>query len=342
MHDWRHELDVDPLPWLLEEVDPGPRHLALRDLVGFAADDPALLAARRAAMSADPIASFFAAQDDEGWWVQPGNGYGPKYSGTVWSLMFLDQLGADGADPHVRRACEYVLAWTQTDSGGFGFSSSGRGRSVPSSAVHCLNGNLLHAMLDFGYAADARIQRSIDWQVAAVTGEGMDRWYSILPGPGLQCGGNQGPCAWGAVKVLLALTRIPASGRTTAVERAIDVTARFLLGQDPAEASYPHAAGSSPVNGSWFKLAFPLGYVTDVLQNVEALCAAGFAADPRLDHAFEWLLAQRDGQGRWRNGYAYQGKLVRDIDRQGQPSKWVTIRACRALKARAEARSQAR
>jgi hypothetical protein len=51
----------------------------------------------------------------------------------------------------------------------------------------------------------------------------------------------------------------------------------------------------------------------------------------------DWLLAQRDGDGRWRNRYSYAGKLVKDIDRQRQPSKWVTLRACRVPRAVREA-----
>ena len=94
--------------------------------------------------------------------------------------------------------------------------------------------------------------------------------------------------------------------------------------------------GNSKPNGSWFRLGFPSGYVTDVLQVLEALCEAGAAADPRLDHAVDWLLAQQDAQGRWANRYAYAGKMVVDIDEPGQPSKWVTLRACRVLRAVAE------
>ena len=95
-------------------------------------------------MTSHPIADMLAAQDPQGWWVNPGPGYGPKYRSTVWTLMFLDQLGADGADPRIRRACEYVLENTQASSGGFGIRG---GRTVhrpaPSTVVHCLNGNLL-------------------------------------------------------------------------------------------------------------------------------------------------------------------------------------------------------
>jgi hypothetical protein len=44
------------------------------------------------------------------------------------------------------------------------------------------------------------------------------------------------------------------------------------------------------------------------------------------------LLAKQDARGRWTNEYAYNGKTWVDIERQGQPSKWVTLRACRFLR----------
>jgi hypothetical protein len=91
--------------------------------------------------------------------------------------------------------------------------------------------------------------------------------------------------------------------------------------------------GNTRPSGSWFKLGFPSGYVADVLQNLEVLCELGFARDPRLDRAFEWLIAQADGD-RWRNRYAYRGKTVVPIDVQGASSKWVTLRACTVLRAR--------
>ena len=51
----------------------------------------------------------------------------------------------------------------------------------------------------------------------------------------------------------------------------------------------------------------------------------------------EWLVAQRDAEGRWASRHTYQGKMIRDIDRAGEPSKWVTLRASRVLKAFAQA-----
>jgi hypothetical protein len=336
MAPWLRRLNGDPLPWLLEGKSPAVRHLALRQLLDRAPDDAEVAEARGRAMLSDPIASILAAQDPEGWWVKPGRGYGPKYTGTVWNLIFLDQMGASGADSGIQSACEYVLSHSQAPNGGFS-ATGARDRAAPSGAIHCLNGNLLRALIGFGWLEDERVQRSIDWQAAAITGEGVDRWSGYTCGPGFACGANdRKPCAWGAVKAVLALARIPAGGRNRRVQRALDAGVAFLLSHDPAAADYPMPRANTKPSGSWFKLGFPSGYVADVLQNLEALAEAGAAGDPRLGHAVEWLLAQQDEHGRWANRYAYDGKMVRDVDRPGEPSKWVTLRACRVLKAIAE------
>jgi hypothetical protein len=96
MDSWTDRVKSDPLPWLLDESTPAVRHLALRGLLDRPVDDPDVVAARAAAMQVEPIAQILAAQNAEGWWVKPGHGNSPKYTATVWQLIFLDQLWADG------------------------------------------------------------------------------------------------------------------------------------------------------------------------------------------------------------------------------------------------------
>jgi len=323
------------LSWLLAEETPAVRHLALRWLLDRPYDDPDVSAARRAAMAADPIAAILAAQNPSGYWEKPGPGYATKYRGTVWQLMFLDQLGADPADARIRVACEYVLAHTQATVGGFLASGcKADAPRPPERVIHCLTGNLLRALLGFGWLDDPRVQQAIDWQARAITGD-QPRHYSPFgtTGPGFACVANEGkPCAWGAIKAMLALARIPSDARSPLVERAIQQGTGFLLSCDPAAALYPTGHGNARPSGLWFKLGFPSGYVADVLQNLEVLCELGYAKDERLRGALRWVLSKRDAQGRWRNEDAYNGKTWVDFERQGQPSKWVTLRARRVLK----------
>jgi hypothetical protein len=333
---WLDHVRADPLPWLLAPDAPAVRAATLQRLLGLAPDAPQVRRARTAAMRVDPTRSILAAQNPAGWWQKPGPGYAPKYTGTVWQVIFLDQLGADGDHPQIARACEYVLAYSSSPAGGFAASGVAREASPPPSAViHCLNGNLLRALIGFGRLDDERVTASIEWAARTITGEGVSRWYaSSTSGPGFECAANDRlPCAWGALKELGALARVPRPRRTPLVRRAIDNGVAFLFSRDPAVADYPMGWGNTVPNSSWFKPGFPIGYVSDVLQTLEVLAELGHGRDGRLARALDWVEAGQNAEGRWPNRYAYNGKTITDIECQGKPSKWVTLRACSVLRA---------
>jgi hypothetical protein len=221
---WLEELKGDPLPWLLEADDPGARYLALRDLLDRAPDDPELAAARKAAHGEGPLAAILKEMNEEGYWVQPGPGYSPKYRSTVWSVILLAQLGGSAAaDGRIRRACDYVLDHALLPDGRFTLSGA-----APSGNIDCLQGNLCAALVDLG---------------------------------------------------------------------------------------------------------FPVFYVTDLLQIAEALAGLGYGADPRLARTLALIRDKQDDRGRWPLEYHYTGKTWLDFGERKRPSKWVTLRALRVLKA---------
>ncbi|NLE45851.1 MAG: nitrogen fixation protein NifH [Chloroflexi bacterium] len=332
LDEWKTQLNSEVTDWLLEpdESNPGIRYFALRDLIGRGAADSEVVDAQAHVMRCGPVPMMLDAQYPQGYWVKPGPGYSPKYRGTLWSVIFLAQLGADGQDERVQRGVEHVFAHAQAESGGF--AATGR----PSTTIHCLWGNVVRALLELGYGNDERLQRSIDALARSVIGEGYE-WYRRggVQGPGFVCSANYGlPCAWGAVRTLWALARCTTSDRSDVVQRAIDASCDFLLSYNPAHADYPYR---DRVSSSWFRFGYPLGYVTDVLLNLEALTEAGRGADARLADVIQLVLDKQDSQGRWTMEYTYNGKMWADVERKGQPSKWITLRAFRALRGAAAA-----
>jgi hypothetical protein len=322
--------------WLQEpdSINPGVRYFTLVDFLGLPADSPQALEARAEIMRAGPVPKILAHQHPDGYWVKPG--YYPKYTGTYWTLGLLAMLGADGADPRIRKAGNYVLDHARCSYGGF--SADG-----PSGLIHCLQGNLINALILLDWLGDPRLDEAIDWLARSISGEGIApaeektakvRYYrSGNCAPGFACSANNyKPCAWGAVKALLALARVPAGMRTPAIQRGIDMGVDFLLSVDPASAEYPTPFGTKP-SRSWFQFGLPVGYVTDVLQILEALTLAGYARDPRLENALKLVLAKRDDHNRWKMEYTYNGKTWVDVEIKGEASKWVTLRALRVLKA---------
>lgn len=323
------------IAWLLEpdRVIPGVRYFALRELMDRDPDDPEVVAAREAVMTSGPVPKILAAQHPQGYWEKPGPGYSPKYRATVWQIIHLHDLGADGLDPRVAAGCEYVLEHTQAADGGFGCSGSAEiDRPPPGNVIHCLNGNLLRALIGLGRLEDARVRQAISWQARSVTGSDPGFLYDRkrTAGPGFACGVNGGlPCAWGAVKALEGLLAVPPDQRDEEVQRAIALGAGLLISRDPAVADYPFQNKISP---HWFQLGFPSSYWSDVLENAELLTDLGYGADPRLDGAFELILGKRDAAGRWRLEAPLNGKLWAGFGSRGGQSKWVTLRALRTLR----------
>ena len=170
---------ADPLPWLLEKdpQNPAVRYFALRDVLGLPETDAEVCAARAFLMRNGPVPTILNAQDPSGAWAKRGCGYSPKYRATVWSLLFLAELGADPDDPRVRLGCEYLLGHSLSGNGAFSVYQT----LAPSGAVTCLNGNLLFAMQRLGFASDARVQTAAAWLVRAITGEKPIQYHDSEP-----------------------------------------------------------------------------------------------------------------------------------------------------------------
>ena len=333
---WQNQLKGDPLPWLLEADSPGVRYLALRDILELPQNNPELNIARKIAHRKGPIATVLTEMDTAGYWAEPGPGYNPKYRSSVWSIIMLAQLGASlDEDERIAQACAYLLDHALTSGGHF--TASG----TPSDTADCLQGNLCWALVELGYN-DPRLEKAFEWMARSVTGEGIApvadkhaavRYYAGKCGPTFACGSNNKlPCAWGGIKVMLALGKWPQERHTPIVKRAIQHGINFLFSVDPAEATYPTGFSNKP-SQNWWKFGFPVFYVTDLLQIVEALVLLGYGDDPRLLRALTMIREKQDGNGRWALDYDYKDKTWVEFGAKKQPNKWVTLRALRVLKA---------
>jgi hypothetical protein len=321
-----------PLDWLLEPEDAGVRYLALRDIVKTSPGE--LAEARKKAHSEGPISLVLSKMNKEGYWEQPGAGYYPKYTGTVWSIILLGQLGASARmDGRISAVCSYLLDNTLVKGGQFSMNG------LPSGTADCLQGNLCAALLDLEFE-DPRLDRAFEWMARSVTGEGIApmtdktapvRYYAGKCGPDFACGSNNKlPCAWGSVKVMLAFSKLAEGERTPLIDSAIKRGVDFLFSKDPAKADYPCGYAAKP-SQNWWKFGFPIFYITDLLQNVETLAGLGYGKDSRLKNALDLIRQKQDKQGRWLLEYDYQGKTWLDFGPKKQPNKWVTLRALKVL-----------
>ena len=281
------------------------------------------------------VPKILAKQNDQGYWVTPERFYTAKYKGTVWQLIILAELGADGRDERIKKACEFILKNSQDhESGGFSFYTSARtGGGRHSTVIPCLTGNMVWSLIRLGYLKDSRLQKGIDW----ITNyqrfdDRVDKppagWpYDITYG----CWGRH-TCSMGAIKALKALSEIPESARLPEVKETIAKGTEYFLQHHVHKRSHNLEKVCKP---SWLKFGFPLMYQTDALEILGILTKLGYH-DQRMLEAIDLLISKQGNQGRWILESTFNGRFHVSIETKDKPSKWITLNALRVLKAYTE------
>jgi hypothetical protein len=273
---------LDPgIDLLLRSGEPAIRHRALVDLAGAPADDPRVMAARKA-IADGPIVR--ALLED-----QPSRHPYSKWRGAHWRLTSLVDLGVPADLPGLREQVEPVLRWL-----------TGRGRPRPRdgpilAGLHrrCASqeGNALAVAVHLGLADDPRTH---------VLVEGLLGWQ--WPDGGWNCDRHEEARHSSANETFPALRGLAAfTGRTAdgALARAArdgaNRTAEFLLRHRVA---YSHRTGR-PMHPKVVQLHYPPYWHYDVLAGLRALADSGHLADPRTADALDLLESKRGPDGGW-------------------------------------------
>jgi hypothetical protein len=332
MDKWRSYLKADPTEWLLEEDNPSVRYFTLTDILDKPLNDPEVASAKKAIMANGTVPKILAKMNSAGYWETPSSFYTAKYKGTVWQLLTLAELGADPTDPKVKAACEFIIQNSQhTESHGFSMAhaeKTGGGRQ--SVVIPCLTGNMVFSLIRLGFLDDARVQAGIEWinryqRFDDADGEGAPKGWPY--DKFVMCYGKH-TCHMGVAKALKALAEIPTQKRNNTTQTTIQTGAEYFFKHHIYKQSHNLAKVSKP---GWLKLGFPLMYQTDVLELFGILSALGYK-DSRMQEAADFIVSKQNTEGRWKLESTFNGKSQTNIERKGEPSKWITLNALKALK----------
>ncbi len=334
----------DVLRWLLEPANPPVRYLTLTDLLGRPEADPEVRSTR-AQLHEYPLTQAILGHpgalpldDERPYW---------KYDGLYWQLIVLGQFLADGKDPRIAPAVDFVLEHRHW---------------VRKRGWQCLTTNLLGALMRLGYAdhpvvieeTEALAQRFVEE-------DGIDcseMGYSLLS-----------RCFMALPKLLLCFAEVPVGRRSASVEKAIERITSDLIDKEvfvylpghrkawseilagrPRRDELPsgqrvvdwvaarreefltsRGPGDRRPKRGWLKFGFPLHYNSDVLEALLGLARVGVPQDPRLDRALHVLRDKRTDDGRWIMERSMNGRMLVDVEALGAPSKWLTYRASSVL-----------
>jgi hypothetical protein len=332
MDNFHSVLKADPTDWLLEKDNPSVRYFILRDILEKPEEDLELQEARLEIMKVGLVKALLAKQKEEGYWEIPESFYTAKYKGTVWQLLILAELGADITDVNIKKACEFILNYSQDrQSGGFAYSASAKtGGGRHSEVIPCLTGNMAWSLIRLGCLYDPRVKQAINWITSYQRfDDGIQEALKGWPYDRLKaaCLGKH-TCHMGAVKTLKALSEIPDNQRSADVKNTIEKGTEYILKHYIYKRSHDLNLVAKP---GWLKFGFPLMYQTDALEILGILTQLGYK-DERMQEAIDILISKQDDQGRWNLENSFNGRFQVDIEQKGKPSKWVTLNALRVLK----------
>lgn len=199
MSKWRSLLKADSVEWLLERDNPSVRYFTLTDILCKPERDSEVREAKHEIMEIGVVPKILNKQTKEGYWENPQNFYTAKYKGTIWQLIILAELGTDGKDERIRKACEFILEKSQDrESNGFSIHASAeKGGGRHSEVIPCLTGNMVWSLIRLGYLEDPRVQLGIDWIVNYQRfDDGVKRHRRVGPTIDMRCVGDSILATW--------------------------------------------------------------------------------------------------------------------------------------------------
>ena len=324
-------LKADPTNWLLEEDNPSVRYFTLTDLLKHSDNASEVAKSKQQIMETGIVPQILSKQKSGGYWGSPSDFYvRSKYKGTVWTFILLAELGADGKDERVRKACEFILRNSQhRESGAFSYFGTDEIGGRRDAVIPCLTGNMVYSLLRFGLMEDERIQHAIEWiakyqrfddgLAERVKGWPYDRYVS--------CWGKHS-CHMGVIKALNALAEIPVEKRSSDLKNVIDRGVEYVLAHHIYKRSHDLSKVSKP---SWLRFGFPKMWQTDVLEILQILTKLGIK-DERMQEAIDLVVSKQNDEGKWLLENTFNGRFLVSIERKGKPSKWITLNALEVLR----------
>ncbi|MEJ7754352.1 MAG: hypothetical protein WKF38_04145 [Candidatus Limnocylindrales bacterium] len=294
------------IDWLLDS-DPAIRWQVMRDLTDAPADE---VAAERARVAREGWgAQLLAAQDADGRWG--GGTFFPRGIATMDTLHLLYLLGPDPESDEVRRAIAPVHEAARWDyDPNFRFFE---GEVEP-----CINGRTVAIGAYFGQDVRGIVDRLLSEQMA----DG-----------GWNCEQENGSTRGSFDTTINVLEGLIEYERSTGVNG--DVTAALRRGEEYLLVRrLLHRLSDGEIGQErWLDMGFPYSWPYDVVRVLDYFRAARPGPDERMAEALDIVESKRDANGRWRLDHAYHDASLVDFgESEGQPSRWITLRALRVMR----------
>jgi hypothetical protein len=301
------------LDWLLDS-DPAIRWQVMRDLTGEPVD---AVAAERAKVATEGWgAQLLAKQTPDGLWA--GMAFSQERTDTFHVTELLRRLGLDPESEQAQRAIGLVREHVTWGDGAWWNPPWAEQGFFEGEVEPCINGNIVSTGTYFGVDMTPLVERLLGEQ---------------LEDGGWNCEVENGATVSSFGTTINVLEGLLAHEQATGGSAAVTEARRRAEAYMLERRLFRRKSTGEVIDPDWLKFSFPTWWHYDVLRGLDYLRDAGFVPDERTVEAIEVVERNRDPDGRWPLQIDHKGEsYVQLDDGEGQPSRWITLRAMRVLK----------
>ncbi|HUW56900.1 MAG TPA: hypothetical protein VMZ92_09705 [Planctomycetota bacterium] len=302
----------DILEWLLEPIDISVRYRTLSELLNRGPKDREFREAKAAIPGSPAVTRLFTAMLPDGSWNYAYRHKRSRYLFFVMtSLGWAAELGLDRTDERVTRAVRHLFS-LQSEDGDFNRHYS------------CYNGLILRTLNRLGFGLDSHtvlLRRLLKRSARHDGGFHCD----IRPRRKANASPHKS-CIKGSIAALLAFAEDKHLRRSEQTKPLADYFLRrhVLFRTDDLR---------TPVLDKTLDLSFPFTYTSGLVEAVYALALLGYGNRHEMKEAWSLLASKRDEDSRLPLERSVVWPHVSHTPRR-RPSKWLTLYACLAEKAR--------
>jgi hypothetical protein len=259
---------------------------------------------------------FLEARNSSGGWGQ--RFYQPKWTSSHYTLLDLRNIEIAPDIPQIWSDISHIIASEKSPvDGGIGpFGAKGV-------CDVCVNGMFLHYASYFQLPEDD-LKSIVDFLLGQHMADG-----------GLNCRSNRGKphhsslhTTCSVLEGFLSYLNAGYTYRAADVRVAVRQAEEFML----LHQLFISDRTGLLIEKRFLKLSYPYRWYYSILRALDYLQAAKHPWDDRLQPAIDVLKKKRRKDGRWNVQAKHPGQTHFDMERAGQPSRWVTLFAMRVFK----------
>lgn len=315
----------ETIEWLLTPDNPSVQWRTLQDLMQKPVDHADVVKAR-AAIQRSTVVQELLRHEVNGVWPMPNRGLWVE-SGPIYSLLLLGELGAK-RNESITRTLDHLREHYQRDSGLITYRPVKGTRTYDKNPTFawCITAVLLRAALLLNCVDHPLVAQALAFLEEHHQEKGG--WYcSVYSGDPKKV--RPPNCYMGTIKALSALSLIPARKRSKRQRAIIQQEVETCL-DNHVYFYRVDKQGQPKARPAWTKFSFPRYWRSDALEATDVLTSLGIR-DMRLKEGFTLIESKRQLDGRWLLDFSETKRALVQLEKEGQPSKWVTLRALRTL-----------